>query len=161
MDMTDLNDLAPLSKRLNAATDELNRTLESIQQKLNDLALGVEVFLDRKGDELEAVVLDGNTDDDDVRVVRLHELGYGRLGDGWALLVRTADYQQRRDRDGDWDYTDNLGSGSDIKPLLRSARHIRVKAVDLLPKLVDRLRAEASNVIAAVEKAKKIAESLR
>ena len=40
-DTTDLNNLAARSKRLNAATDELNRTLESIQQKLNDLAMEV------------------------------------------------------------------------------------------------------------------------
>jgi len=49
-DMTDVRDLEPLSKRLNAATDELNAALESIQDKINDLALGVEIWLDGTND---------------------------------------------------------------------------------------------------------------
>ena len=48
------------------------------------------MFLDGSEEELEAVVLQDDADDDNLRVVRLHELGYGRLGDGWARLVRSA-----------------------------------------------------------------------
>jgi hypothetical protein len=46
------------------------------------------------------------------------------------------------------------------KALLRSSRQTRVKAVDLIPALIDKLHHEAKGVISAVETAKKIAESL-
>ena len=84
----------------------------------------------------------------------------GRLGDGWALLVRTMNYPQVKTADG-WIAEAGEQVEIDRKPLLRSGRQMRVKAVNLIPLLIDRLHDEAEGVINAVEKAKKIAESLK
>jgi hypothetical protein len=149
-DMSDLKDLEPLSKHLNTASDELTKTLESIQQKLNDLALGVEVWLSSSSHELERVMADDH-------VFLITELGYGRLGDGWALLIRTARWSQHRDEDPEW----VLEAEGDRKPLVRASRKIRVDAVEFIPNLIDALKDEAERVIESVEKAKRIAESLR
>ena len=176
--MTDLKDLDPLAKRLNAATDEFTKVLETIQQKLNALSLGVEAWLDQYpehelGEEVSNVwmELDGvpvssySEDDAEGLVVRrsrqVQELGYGRLGDGWALIVRTMNYPQIKTADG-WRGEDGENPTEvERKPLLRSSRQIRVKTVDLMSLLINRLQEEAERVINAIEKAKKIAESLK
>src|SRR5687768_4572244 len=94
VDMGDIKNLAPLSKRLNAQTDEFNAAIESIQDKLNALSLGVEAWLDADGQELASVVANvfaerSNDEDEPItrrRTLRCWELGYGRSGEGWAIL---------------------------------------------------------------------------
>lgn len=178
IDMADLNDLNPLAKRLNAATDEFNQVLEAIQERLNALALGVEAWLDQSvhqeltrevdrtwaehhGRQVENWPEDFNDEVILRRSVSVRELGYGRFGDGWALLVRTMTYHEAKDADGWSVVADEPAEERERKPLLRSARQLRVEAVDLIPNLIERLHYEASQVIDAVEKAKKIAESLK
>lgn len=179
IDMSDLKDLEPLSKRLNTATDEFTQILESIQNRLNALSLGVEAwvydeplsghYLTRSvGDEwveLDGVPVTSWSENDVERVKRLrsvtlHRLGYGRVGDGWALLVGS--FRQREIHTGArWDPEEDSETESDRKPLLRSARHLRVEAIAEIPRLVDQIKAEAERVIAAVEQAKQIAASLK
>jgi len=161
-DVADLEDLAPLSKRLNAATDEPNQVLESIQSRLNALSLGVEAWLDSEESDALAIRVDEENGDGS-RTLASVELGYGRYSDGWMLLVREVRYRQSYEPHAlMWEYEEgDRPSMVDTKPLLKASRHLRVKAVDRIPKLIDALTVEASNVIAAVEKAKKIAESLK
>lgn len=180
IDMTELDDLSPLAKRLNAATDEFNQVLESIQERLNALALGVEAWLDDGNHELIRRVVStwGELDGHPVtgwaesegryvvqhRTVQVQELGYGRLGDGWGLLVRTVNYPEVKDTNPPYGWAVPDGEAAteeDRKSLLRSSRQLRVKAVDFIPDLVETLRSESARVIDAVEKAKKIAESLK
>ncbi len=167
VDMTDLKDLDPLAKRLNAATDELNQALQTIQDRLNEMGPGVEVWVPealRESDWRE--ILDRNDEPSGEREYTAEELGYGRIGTGWALLVRTRRYVERFDEGGyrvlepydDGQADPNRGSH---KPLLRAARELRIAAVPLVPKLIDALRDESSKVIDAVEQAKKIADSLK
>lgn len=84
------------------------------------------------------------------------ELGYGRHGEGWALLTRTRRWIREPNGQEEARVDDPVS-----KPLLRAARELRVKAVALIPQLIEALHHEASNVIKAVEKAKKIAESMK
>ncbi len=158
IDMSDLKDLAPLAKRLNASTDEFSHALESIQTKLNEFALGVEAWV--QNPELDRTVTYSDEDENHVRTVTGQELGYGRLGDGWALLVRSVVYHESLDQSGEWDVTD-IPAERERKSLLRCSRQTRVAAVRLIPSLIDSIRAEANNVIEAVEQAKKIADSLK
>jgi hypothetical protein len=164
--MTELADLGPLASRLNDATDELNQALESIQQRLNDLALGVEVWLTDTDHALERSWSDQWNDGVDAtfnvnrRWCNVQELGYGRLGDSWALLVRNMAYLQEMSPIGVWEWAD--GESETVrKPLLRAARHLRVKAVAFLTPLVEELHRKSTEVIDAVEQAKRIAESIK
>src|SRR5438128_985460 len=88
-EVLDLTDLEPLSKRLPAATEDLNHALATIEEKLNKLALGVEVFLGSDAPALEETDWQQLTDDHtglltNERQKRRQELGYGRIGDAWA-----------------------------------------------------------------------------
>jgi len=159
-DMGKLKDLEPLAAQLNPSSDELTKALEAIQQRLNELALGVEAWLDNTPDELAHEIDWPDPDNDSRRTWRSHELGYGRHGDGWALLVRTMDYPQFISGSGEWEFEADGSYELERKPLLRSARALRVEAVGRIPTLVDALRDKAEQVINAVEQAKKLARTL-
>lgn len=164
MNMADLQDLAPLAKKLNEKTDEFSNYLEAIQTTINSFSLGVEAWLNNYELSRELTYRD---DQDpraaDQRTVHVKELGYGRFGDEWAILVRQMEYteaKEYRSGVGEWDFEEGSLHELSRKPLLRSSRGTRVRAVELIPKLIDALRDEATRVIEAVEQARKIAESL-
>jgi hypothetical protein len=96
------------------------------------------------------------------------ELGYARFTDGWKLAVRTVTYQQTKTGARlieEWNEPVDAESGVEIrrraKPLLRASRTIRMHAVDRIPDLIEALYAAASQVAEAVEKARKISDSLK
>jgi hypothetical protein len=159
---TDLKDLVPLAQRLNAATDELNQSLQTIQDKLNTMGLGVEVWLpDPLRESPWRDILDRDSEPTGRREYDADELGYGRLGNGWALLVRRVRYvdtDAANARATIEAYDDN---NRRVGPLLHVSRELRVTAVGRIHRLIDELRAESSKVIDAVEQAKRIADSLK
>ena len=160
--MGDLKDLEPTAKRLNAATDELNKALQTIQDKLNAMGVGVEAWID---EPLTATdwrdIFDRDDEPTGHREFDADELGYGRLGDGWALLVRTRRYVEGPDPGTGFLKTEAYeDSPGERKPLLRAARNLRVEAVALIPNLIDVLKAQADHALKRIEQAKKIAESL-
>lgn len=166
LDMTEINDLTPLAARLNASTDELNEALDTIQSKLNALNLGVEVWLDEyEFQELDRRILEI---DSKYRKVSAYQLGYGRIGTGWALLVRERTWSEVYEDDPDeegvrlWAFDESEGSNESDRKALRSApRALRVKAVGFIPALLTLVEEEAARVIDAVEQAKQIAKSLK
>jgi hypothetical protein len=156
------DDLAPLAPRINEASNNLNTHLESIERRLNDLNLGVEAWISYPTLTSSRVVTsDAERPTTVNRQLESDELGYGRHGNTWALLVRTICYTQTRDpRSGEWEYVDDAQEEVQRTPLLRSRRHLRVAAVDVLPKLIDEIKQQANAVIEAVERARQIAASL-
>jgi hypothetical protein len=95
------------------------------------------------------------------------ELGYARFPDGWRLAVRTVTYRQTKAHAGAvrWDDPTERDEGAvevsrDAKPLLRASRTIRILAVDRIPALIEALYVTASGIVDAVEKARRIADSL-
>lgn len=156
-DMSDLKDLEPLSQRLTAATQELNQALTTIEERINALGIGVEVWLDDNVfQELERYVED-DEEDSSRRIVHAIELGYGRHGNAWALLARTVKWYEV----GIENPTTTPAQVEVITPLLRTSRELRSKAVEQIPGLVDAIRAEAERLIASVESAKRIADALK
>lgn len=47
------------------------------------------------------------------------------------------------------------------RPLLRAARHLRIKAVELIPRLFGEVKRSAADAIDRIEHAKKLADSLK
>jgi len=156
VDMGDIKNLEPLSKRLNAATNELNQALQTIQDKLNAMAVGIEVWLvDRLEESDWNDITDTYNEPTGERQFFVQELGYGRFGDGWALIVRERRCVENSSGESTW-----YDSGAPDKPLLKAPRNIRIAAVPLIPKLIDEIERAATSALLRIEQAKKIADSL-
>ncbi len=166
----DLKDLSSLSQRLKVATDELNVALQAIQDKLNALGIGVEVWLDNTKHWLGDPIVTSRSELGDGkgtlhRSLRIHELGYARLADGWALVTRDREYDEVGflDDNGNvraWELCEAVHPPGDPKPLLRASRAVRMHAVKQIPQLIAAIHDSANEVVKAVEQARQIAESL-
>jgi hypothetical protein len=172
----DFNDLAGLSQRLNASTDQLNIELQGIEDRINALSLGVEGWVTKRplqeefSDEWAALAHNAVAPSAalgySTRSRTATELGYARFSEGWKLAVRTVTYPQTRTPDSmEWDEpvdaADSGGIRREAKRLLRASRTLRMHAVDRIPDLIEALHAAATQVAEAVEKARKISDSLK
>ena len=186
----DFRDLADVAERLKANTDQLNLQLKTIEDRLNALSLGVEAWVtkfplqqeySREGARLTTNALIhgtglnpkmGTFSDETVRpwgwrrIRTAVELGYARFPDGWKLAVRTVNYTQTKVEVGQADWEEPKDSAGveifrDVKPLLRASRTVRTLAVDRIPDLLATIFDTAMDMTAAVEKARRISESLQ
>lgn len=164
-DMADLKDLKPLAKKLNAQSDAFNKALETIQKSVNELGLGVEVWLENhplSESDWEEIRDDTGTPTG-AREFYRDELGYGRLGAGWALLVRTRRGVSSGSHPEDVDFYEAGGDAPTLpsyRALLGVSRSLRIAAVPLIPKLLDELKDAATAALQRIEQAKKLADSL-
>lgn len=145
------DDLTLLAHRLNSSSDDLNAALRRIEARLNALALGIETFVPIETTR-EYVNEDGPHQPEEYEE---HQLGYGRLGDGWGLLTRTAHFTDGQDISADpdtyWDFGEQ-------KSLLRASRDTRIHAVSAIPELLKQLKSEADKVLSVVEAAQRLAD---
>jgi hypothetical protein len=126
----DVEGLAPLADRIMAGIAYLDRALEALENNLNGLDLKLEVWLD----------------DTDER----WQLGYGHDGNARALLVRAKERVRTRPASWDWCSYRLLDCGTDR----------RIEAISLIPRLIEKLRAEASTAVERLDQATKITKSL-
>lgn len=146
------DDLVPLARRLNTASDDLNVALKRIQDHLNELGLGIERYVPIPSTRED--VSDGRNREPEEFYE--HHVGYDRLGDIWALMTRRAHFKD--------DPTMTIAPGDcwefdEQKPLLRSSRELRVKAVAAMPELLGSLKAEAEGVLDVVDSARRLASA--
>jgi hypothetical protein len=121
-----------LGGRMAAATETLNANLRELEAALTALQLGV-----------TATVLMNDPDADGF----LRYLSFGKDNRDWKLLILTTEFGRVED-----------DAPVESSPLLNCSRAIRLKAVDNLPALVERLIAKATSEIEEVEaQAKKAA----
>lgn len=78
-----------------------------------------------------------------------HQLGYGRFGDGWALLTRPAHF--------DGEPGAEVWKFGELKPLQRAPRQLRFGALRAIPSLLASLHTEAIKVLALVAEAEQLA----
>src|SRR5438445_5963520 len=83
------DDLIPVARRLNTASDDLNAALKRIEERLNELGIGIARYVTVP--ETRDVVSDGQ--DHAPEEWTEYQVGYDRLGDGWALMTRRAHFQ--------------------------------------------------------------------
>lgn len=144
------DDLIPVARRLNSASDDLNAALKRIEDRLNELGIGIDRFVPipdtREG------VSDGS--EHHPEEWSEYQVGYDRVGDGWAILTRRARFQD----DPTMTVTpEECWQFDEVKPLLRSSRELRIKAVAVIPELLKELKAEAEGVLQVVESARRLA----
>jgi hypothetical protein len=158
--MADLRDLQPLADKLNSSIDEVNAIIQRFQDNLNRTKIGVEAWLEN-APLTEEVRRDLSSNSE--RYVAYQQLGYARLDDGWALCVRHALYRLTRDElnPTNWIWADQEPEEAGApEPLLRASRAARLAAIALIPRLMDVIQEQASEIIKSIEHAKKIADSL-
>jgi hypothetical protein len=128
-----LAELVPLAQSLNAESDDLNATIQTINRKIRALNLGVEVWVEGT---------DGL------------EVGFVRLLDEWQLAVRWDDVEPD---------LNNGRLIIDVKnhaPLLKRNRDERINGLELVPEILRKLKEDAQKKISAIKNAKALAASL-
>lgn len=150
-----MKNLSTLSGKLKGETEDLNKVIADLDERIRKTGIGVSVWLDDLLDEHEHFkqIDDGNGDGRRVRLRSGWQLGYARVGEMWVIAAKktheVADAQDSLDLP--WDDADPM-------PLGKAPRHIRVEAAPLLEKLVEALSERATVFIKNIEQAKKLAE---
>jgi len=142
-------ELASLSKTLNKKSDNLNATIRSINKKLEALNFGMNVTLKARGSSIQPPMIEYDGTDywltyGKYRSVPENEdepISYGPDQDEWQLGI----------------YIDR--NGIEVA-LLRAPREVRIRALDLIPDLLEVMKAKAEDLIGSIDRAEKLAENL-
>lgn len=135
-------ELASLSKTLNEKSDTLNATIIAINKKLAALNFGMRVTLGGAPIDYE--------DTKYYLTYGKHRspvenkggpVSYTLSDEHWQLGI----YDERQDRE---------------QALLRAPREVRIRALDLVPALLDVMKHKAAGLISSLDRAEKLAENL-
>ena len=145
-----LHGLGALADLLSDASETLNQCLVTIEEMLNALPPTQEewVPIQTTRSSVERVQPEGAEQPSQecvfggvaVTILKLdapasqearteYQLGYSRVGDGWALMVRTASFQPSNGHEGFCQF-------SDLKPLREAPLEIRLKGIREIPNLM-------------------------
>ena len=155
--MVDLSALTDVSRKLNLKSDKLNEVINSINEKLEKLNIGVEAFL---AEPIEADDPYYMPDDEEDKFPRRDAvlLGYCRFDDDWQLATKNVTLVKDVNRFG-VEYERTL-SVDRRAPLLNASRYIRANAMRLIPNLLDLIKREAEDLLQAIEQAEAAAKKL-
>lgn len=111
--------LKNLGKLLSHESDALTNTLKEIEKELNALGLGIDCWTEG------AFLNESMPLDDGSSLTAYYRLGYGRYKRSWGLLVHEG--------------VEETDVNQETYPLVDAKRHVRVAAVNELPKLINEL----------------------
>jgi hypothetical protein len=137
---TALHQIEVLSQTLNQSSDLLSQKIVEIESAINQYKLGVWAWLEQP--LFHQMESDGNGHDMEMT----YHLGYGKVRDKWGILMH-----QRLDYDPE-----------SFEPIfLKDApRDIRVRAIDHISELIERIAAKAAEVNQQVAQKTKLAEQI-
>ncbi len=141
-----LKQLSSVSQTLNEASDELTQEIKQVESALGSFNLGVSAWVKFAVNEEQFDASNGTF----YRFERVDMLGYGKHHGKWALLVSSGVEEV----------------GQEETWLLRDApRDLRIKAVDAIPALLEKIVEEATSLTGEVRnkanRTKSIADSIR
>ena len=132
------------AKRINDASDELTKPIASLERALKRLNLGVACW----------ITINSGTDED---LCWSQDVGYSRIrrvNGSWRLAIRTIEGPEH----------DVSRRSLEVWPFSDAPRHLRVKAVDKLPELIEALvkttNATASRLKKKVAPATQLADAV-
>ncbi len=153
-----INELSDLSRKLNEKSDKTNAIITKINSKLAALNFGLEVWYEQdiEGDNFRKVYpgQQGLLP----RQKSVTYLGYCNVETGWQLATKVGQLIEDYDQDSRETFTEL--TEVDFKPLLKEAREVRVKALPLVPRLLDKVKQQAESLIESIEDAEKAADAL-
>jgi hypothetical protein len=151
-----VDEIRKLASALNKETDELNATIERLEQQLADAKIGVAVWLN--------VVLEADERLDDPEIVNGREvqmkfctgwdLGYCKIGDSWRIATKQS--QATGVADAARTELPWLDTTSPM-PLVSAPRVVRVAAADHLESLLSALSHRMQRFVESIQRAKKLA----
>lgn len=148
-----ISQLSDTASRLNRESDSINSTIQDIQDRINELNLGLEVWLE----DSPLILEDGPP-----ALGRTFRnglwLGYTKIGDKWALAVRWVRIEDKVNEIGE-EYSKVTNRNEPI-PLLKFSREVRIEALSHIEQLVIALKERADRALNAISEAKKIARIL-
>jgi hypothetical protein len=146
-----MQELEQVASILNQQSDGINELIKGFNDKLRNLNIGIEVWLD---DYPLASARESQGEDYGTVIHTDTVLCYAKIGDDWRLAVRNTVYRETADENLE------LVDSGHHHDLLRADRSTRTKALELIPKLISRLHAEAQSTLSSIEKARKALNSL-
>lgn len=159
-----LKELKSISEVLNDSSDSLTATLTEINQEINNLNLGIQVWL------VDSPLAPGrrraapqNYPTPYVHTIEegASILGYARTSEGWGLAVKKVDFQEGfYEGDSDSPFTDVLEETRPV-PLLKATRTVRADAIRLIPSLLERLKHEGNKLLKDIEVAKELVKNIK
>lgn len=157
--MVQINKLEELAARLNQESDSINETIKAIQEKINSLNPGLEVWLDNDGFSADALAISNPEKNQDGNIVlRKTYLGYSKLNNKWALAIKVEDVVEFWDQD--MQQNDTRIEDTEYSHLLEASRQIRIAALEKMQKLINTIADRAEGSSETIEKAKKVAEKI-
>jgi hypothetical protein len=157
--MSDVAELTSLAEQLQTAADSATRVLETLEARLTALGLELETWVvkppltETTARPVRPIPLDLDASADG-RCHSREELGYGRHDGRWMLLVRTRWFVENRTKGGFQAYEDLAAR----MVLLESERRLRLKAVSLLPELLDQIKEQVAQTVKAIDRARVLTE---
>lgn len=134
--------LEVLSARINEASDSLANTITQIEIKLQELCLGVEVWV-----HIDTTQIYADSGNDNGLMDEF--LGYGKYNGQWQLLIKSRSGVQVDD-----------GSRGQPVPLCQQSRELRVKAIQHLPALLEALAKNAEDILQMIESQQVVAQAV-
>jgi len=159
-----LKELKSISEALNGSSDSLTSTISQINEEINKLNLGIEVWL--WGSPLQQgkrSVVSSSHPTPNVSSLQSGALilGYARTSEGWGLAVQEVDLEEGfYEGDSDYPFTNVLEKGKPM-PLLRTTRTVRYAAVRLIPLLLQSLKDKGNNLLKDITVAKELVKNIK
>ncbi len=136
--------------RLNADSDSANATISAIEKHLVDENVGLEVWLPQVVTSADP---EGSTLEKTWAATRL---GFTKLDGEWQLAVKPVRFVTGFfEGDTSCPYQEEFVAGDPV-PLLKSSREIRIRALKLLPDLIEQLTEEAERCSDTIGEAKRL-----
>jgi hypothetical protein len=151
-----IKNLDELSRKLNHQSEKINSIITTLNAKLAALNLGVEVWLENHPLEHSEIRHRADEQDCDVMYHEGRVLGYCRIDDNWELALKKCWYDF-----GEEGEERQVTTVSDSEtPLLKASRINRIKGLELLPDLLEKIKDRGEEMLEAIESAERVAEKL-
>jgi hypothetical protein len=153
---TRLSSLEDTASKLNEASNSVTAVLNAVEKRLASMNIGLEVWLDDKPlRKTDRRFIEGDDGGDAVVHWVEKRLGYARIDKKWCLAVKSV---QMNGPTEERDEPLEVATDGDPIPLAQASRRIRLSAVRLMPRFIDRLERGAEEAIEAIEQATKLVE---
>jgi hypothetical protein len=166
-----LRQIAGKVSQLNKSSDEINDMIVALEEKLEKMNIGVEVWVSDPDENffdpnesfsLKTPVVREDENDPRCRYLNATLLGYQKLGGKWRIVAWSMAVSERPDPNdprGEEIRQTPLGGG-DIRALVDAPRECRIAALKGMPLLFEAIENKVDVLLRRIEEGKKQAEAL-